>query len=113
MNFHGKVRVAYVAVNSILIMLGYLMMAGFDKSLMTDQELVTQGVSVYVWPVFSLFMTGLVVAGVYAFRGLWLLRAWAVYRVQQRPDQIAVHATSVHDEVLKVKEQASSVPRKL
>lgn len=83
MNFHGKVRVAYVAVNSILIMLGYLMMAGSDKSLMTDQELVTQGVSVYAWPVVSLFMTGLVVAGVYALRGLWLAGMWLYRRIAQ------------------------------
>lgn len=29
---------------------------------------------------------------------------WAVHRVQQRSDQAAIHATSVHDEVLLVKE---------
>ncbi len=29
---------------------------------------------------------------------------WAVYRVQQRSDQAALHATSVHDEILMVKE---------
>lgn len=83
MNFHGKVRVAYVGANSILIMFGYLMMAGSDKSLMTDQELVTQGVSVYAWPVVSLFMTGLVVAGAYALRGLWLVGMWLYRRIAQ------------------------------
>jgi len=79
MNFHGKVRIAYVATNSILIMIGYFAMAGEDVSSMSDQDWVTRGVGVYMWPLVSLFMTGLVVAGVYVMRGLWLLGAW-VYR---------------------------------
>jgi hypothetical protein len=48
MSFHGKVRVTYVSVNSILIMMGYFVMAGEDKSLMTDQDWVTHGVGVYL-----------------------------------------------------------------
>lgn len=76
MNFHGKVRIAYVATNSILIMIGYFAMAGEDVSSMSDQDWVTRGVGVYMWPLVSLFMTGLVVAGVYVVRGLWLLGAW-------------------------------------
>lgn len=82
MNFHGKVRVAYVAVNSILIMMGYFVMAGEDKSLMTDQDWVTHGVGVYLWPL-PLFMTGLVVAGIYVIRGVGLLGMWLYRRVAQ------------------------------
>lgn len=83
MNFHGKVRVAYVAVNSILIMMGYFVMAGEDKSLMTDQDWVTHGVGVYLWPLSSLFMTGLVVVAVYVMRGAWLLWMWLYQRISQ------------------------------
>jgi len=81
MNFHGKVRIAYVATNSILIMIGYFAMAGEDVSSMSDQNWVTRGVGVYMWPLVSLFMTGLVVAGVYVMRGLWLMGAWLYRRV--------------------------------
>ncbi len=81
MNFHGKVRIAYVATNSILIMIGYFAMAGEDVSSMSDQDWVTRGVGVYMWPLVSLFVTGLVVAGVYVMRGLWFLGAWAYRKV--------------------------------
>ena len=81
MNFHGKVRVAYMAINSILIMLGYFVISGEDKSLMTDQDLVMHGVSVYLWPLALLFMTGLLVAVAYALRGLWLVGKWCYRQV--------------------------------
>lgn len=37
---------------------------------------------------------------------------WALQRIQQRADQTAIHATSVHDEVLKVKELIHEEQRK-
>ncbi len=81
MSFHGKARIAYVATNSLLIMIGYFAMAGEDVSSMSDQDRVTRGVGVYMWPLLSLFMTGLVVAAVYVMRGLWLMGAWIFRRV--------------------------------
>lgn len=81
MNFHGKVRIAYVATNSILIMIGYFAMAGEDVSGMSDQDWVTRGVGMYMWPLASLLITGLVVAGVYMMRWLWLVVAWAYRKV--------------------------------
>jgi hypothetical protein len=79
MSFHGKVRIAYVATNSILI--GYFAMAGEDVSSISDQDWVSRGVGVYIWPLSSLFMTGLVVAAVYVLRSLWLLGAWSYRKV--------------------------------
>ena len=37
---------------------------------------------------------------------------WALHRIQQRSDQMAIHATSVHDEILKVKELIEDEQRK-
>lgn len=37
---------------------------------------------------------------------------WALQRIQQRADQTAIHATSVHDEVLMVKELIHEEQRK-
>lgn len=81
MSFHKKVLTAYAVANLVLIVLGYFQLHGSDSSLMTDQQLAAHGVTYYFWPLISLFMTGLVVAGMYALRGLWLLGAWTYRKV--------------------------------
>ena len=44
------------------------------------------------------------VAGVTCSAYVSAVVGWALQRLQQRSDQTAIHVTSVHDEVLKVKE---------
>lgn len=81
MSYHKKVLIAYAVANLLLIVLGYFQLHGSDSSLTTDQQLAAHGVTYYFWPLISLFMTSLIVAVVYALRGLWLLGAWAYHRI--------------------------------
>lgn len=68
---------------------------------------------VVVWTMSWVFGSATAVIVVTCAAYVSAVMGWAVYRVQQRSDQMAVYATSVHDEVLKVKEQTSSALRKL
>lgn len=51
-----------------------------------------------------LFSGSTAVVGVTCTAYVSAVLGWAVQRLQQRADQMALHATSVHDEVLLVKE---------
>ena len=68
---------------------------------------------VVVWTMSWVFGSATAVIAVTCAAYVSAVIGWAVFRVQQRSDQMAIHATSVHDEVLKVKEQTSSAARKL
>lgn len=81
MNFHKKVLTAYVVTNLLLTVIGYFQLSATAANLTTDQQLVAHGVTYYFWPLISMFITGLVLAGVYALRGLWLLGARAYRKV--------------------------------
>ena len=57
-----------------------------------------------VWAVGWVFGNTMAAVGVTCAAYVSAVLGWAVYRVQQRSDQMAVHATSLHDEVLTIKE---------
>ncbi len=57
-----------------------------------------------VWAMSWAFGNTTAVIGVACAAYVSAVIGWAVYRVQQRSDQAALHATSVHDEVLLVKD---------
>lgn len=60
--------------------------------------------AVVVWVMGWIFGNTMMVVGVTCAAYISAVVGWAVERVQQRVAQMAVHATSVHDEVLLVKE---------
>ena len=57
-----------------------------------------------VWAMSWVFGNTTAVVGITCAAYVSAVIGWAVHRVQQRSDQAALHATSVHDEVLTVKE---------
>lgn len=68
--------------------------------------------AVVVWAVSWLFGNSPIVVGVTCAAYISAVIGWAVERVQQRVTRMAVHATSVHDEVLLVKELIQDEQRK-
>lgn len=60
--------------------------------------------TVVVWAVGWLFGNSPTAVGVTCAAYISAAIGWAVERVQQKVTRMAVHATSVHDEVLQVKE---------
>lgn len=65
-----------------------------------------------VWGVSSIFGNVTVVIGVTCAAYVSAVIGWAVHQVKQRTDQAALHAISVHDEVLLVKELVLDEQRK-
>lgn len=57
-----------------------------------------------VWSMSWIFGSATAVIGVTCAAYVSAVLGWAVHRIQQRSDQAALHATSVHDEILMVKE---------
>jgi uncharacterized membrane protein len=60
--------------------------------------------AVVVWIMGWIFGNTIVVVGVTCAAYISAAIGWAVERVQQKVTRMAVHATSVHDEILLVKE---------
>jgi hypothetical protein len=60
--------------------------------------------AVTVWAIGWVFGTTTAVMGVTCAAYVSAVLGWAVHRVQQRTNQMAVHAISVHNEVLTIKE---------
>lgn len=82
MSFHKKFFWAYLLTNLALIVFGYFQWYATDTAGMTDQDLITHGVSKTALPAISLFLTGIVAVAVYALRGLWLLGAVAYHKAK-------------------------------
>ncbi len=59
-----------------------------------------------------MFGGSLSVVGVTCAAYVSAVLGWALQRIQQRADQAAIHATSIHDEVLKVKELIQDAQRR-
>lgn len=68
--------------------------------------------AVVVWVVGWIFGNTVMVVGVTCAAYISAVIGWAVQRVQQRVTQMAVHATSVHDEILTINELVQDEQRK-
>ena len=68
--------------------------------------------AVTTWAAGWLFGNSPIVVGVVCAAYISAVIGWAVERVQQRVARMAIHATSVHDEILLVKEQIRDEQRR-
>jgi uncharacterized membrane protein len=65
-----------------------------------------------VWGATLIFGGSPAVIGVTCTAYVSAVLGWALQRLQQRADQTAIHATSIHDEILRVKELIEDEQRK-
>jgi hypothetical protein len=76
MSFHKKVLIGYVLFNVFYVTLGLLNLEAPDRATATDPDMVAYGVAKYVGPAMYLVFSGIVVALLYAIRGLYKLTLW-------------------------------------
>jgi hypothetical protein len=68
MSFHRKVLIGYVLFNVIFITLNLLNLDAPDRA--TDPDMISYGVAKYVAPAMLMVSSGVVVALLYALRGV-------------------------------------------